>query len=530
MQRLGMLAMLLMACGGKGDVVVHVDTGPDTDTDTDTDADGDVDTDSDTDSDTNDWPLEPENCAVWAEGTQADDDGATRDYYNRAVSLSWRNELGDWADADGVEQGADPFATAAVPDDNTPAWVEWDVTALVQELADGDWANKGFLVSSPPGPFVFASKEHATEAGPELVVVTGAGSDTLAPEADTYVESSTYQGFGDAETLRVGSTSNTLVRFDLAPYLGDSITSATLRMYKLEDYGGGTQDVAVYRSSQGYEREPTAPLTGIAIGYPGDVDIGNAGSVLLFSDFESADWGDAWTNGTVDPHLTLVDATEGNGFVPLDGDALRIEVTAGDNYGASIAYKFLDETGGEPDAAYFRYYLRFGENWLPTDGGKLPGISGTYGVAGWGGRPVDGTDGWSARGTYQTVVPDGNPLARHSAIGNYVYHADMAGQYGDVDLWLDGCAGILDKNRWYAVETFVQMNTPGVNDGVIRGWVDGRLAYERTDWRWRDVNTLFVEQIWMNFYHGGTDVPPTDLHLYIDNVVIATAYIGPMTP
>jgi hypothetical protein len=32
----------------------------------------------------------------------------------------------------------------------------------------------------------------------------------------------------------------------------------------------------------------------------------------------------------------------------------------------------------------------------------------------------------------------------------------------------------------------------------------------------------------MNIYHGGTDVPPSDLHLYIDHVVIADAYIGPM--
>ena len=62
----------------------------------------------------------------------------------------------------------------------------------------------------------------------------------------------------------------------------------------------------------------------------------------------------------------------------------------------------------------------------------------------------------------------------------------------------------------------------------VRGWIDGRLADERTDWRWRDVDTLHVEQVWMNFYHGGTAVPPADLHAYIDNVIIATEYIGPM--
>ncbi len=525
--RLLTLTLLLVSCDSKNEPSGERPTG-DTDTDTDTDTDADADADADTDTDTTAWPKEPENCGVWAEGTQADDDGATRDYYNRAVSLTWRNELGDWADASGVEQGTNAYAVTGVTDDNTPAWQSWDVTSLVQEWLDGSSPNKGFFLTSPPGPFIFASKESPNPGErPELVIETAAGNDVLSPAADTYVDSSTYQGFGDGETLRVGTGSNTLIRFDLNAFMGDTLTNATLRLYKLEDYGGGTTDVSVFRSSHGNERTPTAPLMGLAQDYPEDAGIETHDSVLLFSNFQNANWGDDWTSGSVDDHLEIVDATEGNSFVTYAGNALRVEVSSGDNYGASLVYKFMDETGAEPEEAYFRYYLRFGENWLPTDGGKLPGISGTYGVAGWGGRPVDGTDGWSARGTYAMVVPDGNPLERHSSIGNYVYHADMAGQYGDVDFWLDGCAGALDKNRWYSVETYVQLNTPGNNDGILRGWVDGRLAYERLDWRWRDVDTLKVEQIWMNIYHGGGGVPPTDLHLYIDNVVIASEYIGP---
>ena len=491
-----------------------------------------TDTDGSTDTDIDPGPSagpEPVNCGVWAEGTQSADDGATRDYYNRAALLPWRNENGDWADASGVEQGTSAFALTSITDDNTPAWQTWDVTSLVVGWVAGTWKNKGLVIVSPPGPFVFASKENpAIEQRPELVVITDGGTETLSPAADTYVDSSTYQGMGDAEMLRVGDGTNTLLRFDLSGLAGQAITSATLRLYKLEDYGGGNTDVSVYRSSHGLDRELTPPVLGIAADYPSDLGIEGDAAVQLFADFESASWGDAWTSGSESSNLAIVNATEANSFTPFVGAALRVQVTAGDNYGASLIYKYMDETGDEPDEAYFRYYLRFGENWLPTDGGKLPGISGTYGVAGWGGRPVDGTDGWSARGTYRTVVPDGNPMERHSAIGNYVYHADMTGDYGDSDYWIDGCAGLLDKNRWYSVETYVKLNTPGQNDGIIRGWVDGRLAYERTNWRWRDIDSLHVEQIWMNIYHGGTAVPPTDLHLYIDHVVIADAYIGPM--
>ena len=72
------------------------------------------------------------------------------------------------------------------------------------------------------------------------------------------------------------------------------------------------------------------------------------------------------------------------------------------------------------------------------------------------------------------------------------------------------------------------MNTPTVNDGVLRAWVDGRLAFEKTDLRFRDVDSLKVEEVWMNVYHGGTAPSPRDQHLYIDNLVIASSYIGPM--
>lgn len=487
--------------------------------------------DSDSGTGEGDWPREPAACGVFAEGSEEADDGATRDFYNRAAGLAFRNQLGDWHDAEGNAQGELPFAVSAVTDNGDQEWQSWDVSTLAQGWASGTWPNKGIVLTSPPGPFNFASRDHANaDQHPELVVVSEMGTKSYPASADTYTSRSTFQGFGDNDTLRVGSDNNTLIRFDLDELEGTTITSATLRLFKTNDFGGGTKDVAVYRASHGNDRADSAPLAGLSDAYPGDSNIADHASVLLFADFESANWGEAWTGGSERETLAAVDASEGNSFAPLEGSALRIQVSAGSNYGGALTYKFVDEVGSEPDEIYMRYYLRFGEDWLPTDGGKLPGVSGTYGVAGWGGRPVDGTDGWSARGTYKMVVPDGNPLQRHSAIGNYVYHADMTGQYGDSDLWLDGCAGLLDKNRWYSVETYVKLNSLGQNDGILRGWVDGRLAYERTNWRWRDVDSLKIEQIWMNVYHGGTAVPPNDLHLYIDNVVIASEYIGPMAP
>lgn len=216
-------------------------------------------------------------------------------------------------------------------------------------------------------------------------------------------------------------------------------------------------------------------------------------------------------------------------FEPLQGNALRANIAEGANHAMSLIYKFKKETGREPEEIYFRYYLRFGNDWNQSiQGGKLPGISGTYGVAGWGGRRSDGTNGWSARGAFHRSIPEGNPLSSTHPIGTYCYHADQKGPYGEVWLWQNDYRGYLVKNRWYSIEQHLKMNAPGKKDGIIRAWVDGHLAFEKTDIRFRNVKHLKIEQIWMNVYHGGKASSPYDQHLFIDNVVIANKYIGPM--
>ena len=54
------------------------------------------------------------------------------------------------------------------------------------------------------------------------------------------------------------------------------------------------------------------------------------------------------------------------------------------------------------------------------------------------------------------------------------------------------------------------------------------LAFEKTDIRMRDIPKIKIECIWINIYHGGKWSAPSDDHLFIDNVVVATRYIGPM--
>jgi hypothetical protein len=263
--------------------------------------------------------------------------------------------------------------------------------------------------------------------------------------------------------------------------------------------------------------EAQAPYDhGIAARYPDDKGIQDDPAVVYFGDFESDSWYTAWDTGSKPQNGDLVSSDPTEMFVPLQGKALRITIPAGDVIGIS-AFRTISPA----EEIYFRYYLRFGNNWRTLDGGKLPGPTGDLSTCGNGGRPCNGTDGWSARGAFDVVDASGR-----IRIGSYIYDGDMARRgdvYGTGLFW-----GTVETNRWYSVEHYIKMNTIGQRNGIYRGWIDGRLAFHKTDLVFRNVDRLKIESIWMNIYHGGTTPVDRTIHLYLDNIVIARSYIGPM--
>jgi len=248
--------------------------------------------------------------------------------------------------------------------------------------------------------------------------------------------------------------------------------------------------------------------------------------IVLQDGFEAADWYTAWGMSSA-PMNTSIETD-----APLRGSShLRVAVAAGDNYGTSFGFNFADMGMAEPDEVYFRYAIRLGPTWTTEGGGggKLPGFGGTYDTAGWGGRPSDGTNGWSSRGLFWQ--PETGRASGATRVGYYVYHADMTGTYGDNWYWAGGsigAGGTLERGRWYQVECYVHNNTPGANDGVLRAWMDGDMVFERSDVRFRDVERLHVERVWFDIYYGGTWTAPADMVLDFDNAVIAWGYIGPV--
>ena len=459
--------------------------------------------------------------------------GATCDRYDFAAGIAWRNRLGDWQDRDRQSQGERAFAEAIVSDIGGERAVEFDITSLVREWRDGTRPNFGILirdVSRAGGTTIFHSREAADASlRPSLALTLASGRRAdVTPSADTYLVCTTVRSLGTANRFQAGRDANAVLRFPVAIDANDPIERAVLRLTTTARQYGATR-LGVFALDPALDLPRAERVAGLAARYGKDSGIVRDPDVLVAEDFESASWPARWSHVGSTPTFEAVAKDDNLRFEPLAGKALRVNVAKGQHLGLNMTYRFRDKTGREPDEIWFRYYLRFADDWRPTiDGGKLPGIAGTYNRGGWGGRKSDGENGWSMRGGFRKVIASPHPLAGGTPIGTYAYHPEVRGTYGEFWPWsLDG-GGVLVNNRWYCIEQHVKLNTPGRHDGVLQVWIDGVPAFERRDIRVRDVDDLHIEEIWLNVYHGGTAVSPHDQHLFIDNIVVARRYIGPM--
>ncbi|MHC4177246.1 MAG: disaggregatase related repeat-containing protein, partial [Planctomycetota bacterium] len=292
----------------------------------------------------------------WAEGAPARSTGATRDYYNSAGKLAWKNFMGDWHDAKDVAQGATAYSTTNVVDDDKGKFVDWSVTNLVREWQGGRHKNQGFFLrtTGSGGTIVFCSREYAdAEHRPRLIIVGENGARKLGTQADTYLTKSTYRSQGHTEELRVsGAADNLLIRFDLAPAkkLGQ-LSKATLRLYTTRQYG--TAEIGVFRCKQGHDLPPSDPIPGLASRYPGDKGIGKNPDVVFATDFESQQWSDEWTYAGKMEVIDTVSEDVERKFEPLQGKALRVKIAKGSTGALNTLFKFKRETGTEPEEIHF---------------------------------------------------------------------------------------------------------------------------------------------------------------------------------
>jgi hypothetical protein len=232
------------------------------------------------------------------------------------------------------------------------------------------------------------------------------------------------------------------------------------------------------------------------------------------------DWNDSWRDATLGPRNNLSDI---DGHV---GTGVKVDIDAGEHFGAAMRWRFADNGLPEPEELWFRYYLRFPDTFTNVGKGKLPGPAGLYSQSARGNIPPNAASpGWSARMLFTPTYDDRN--ATHTRIGYYVYHLDQPENHGDLLPWDDPVA-TLEHGRWYCVEGFVEMNTPGEADGVLQGWVDGAEAFHSDGYRFRSAEEtgVRVDSFWFDVYFGGRDPASAALSIDFDSLAFGQGRLG----
>jgi hypothetical protein len=173
---------------------------------------------------------------------------------------------------------------------------------------------------------------------------------------------------------------------------------------------------------------------------------------------------------------------------------------------------------GRHKELYFAYDVYFENDAQFVLGGKLPGLGIPDYFSAAGVRP-DGTDRWTG----------GLMWRENGKISNYIYHANQSGPYGDVIYWDDGPTGqvYFQKGKWNRIEMYYKMNTPGVLNGRLKGWLNGQLALDTNKimYRMPGGEHLDIGNMAINTFYGGGDIswaPTKDQHIYFDNFVVST--------
>lgn len=454
-------------------------------------------------------------------------------YYDVQLGIPWRQGRPGWLDADGKPMGKRALGTLRTPAGDTRRVQRIDLSASLRSWFEGEASRLGFLLTSESGAVIAF---HAREAQdptmrPQLLLTLQDGRrQFIEPRADATLDCSTYKGLGQAPTLNFSGKNTIALRFVLPAKLATAdLKSAELILVRTGAEAAPAMSVSVFAIDPPYDRSRAAPSVGLAAAYPSDKGVERHPDVLFADGFDTGQVDKRWNTGPRVP-AKVVEADARLRFEPLQGPALRVRIPRREQLGLDYRYRFKEHHGQEPEEIHFRYYLRLADDWLrAVEGGKLPGLAGTYGRAGWGGRRWDGQAGWSLRGGFSTAVPTGHPAAGQVFLSTYAYHA-RSDTYGESLGWSDAeLAGLVASNQWVCIEQRLRLNTPGQFDGEFKVWVDGRLVLDKRDLRLRDRAEVRIEEVWMNVFHGGTAPATEDMHAYIDQVVVARRYVGPMT-
>lgn len=270
---------------------------------------------------------------------------------------------------------------------------------------------------------------------------------------------------------------------------------------------------------------PLPSGNGLAAAFKADVSIASHPSVLFADGFESANTSKWDEPGPSSPDIV---SFPNPGNPALGNHCLRVTATLGKNTGGgptqwfpatnSVFVRFLTRFDSQCD--YVHHFVTLRANKGLKGGDKWSG----FGKAGL--LPI-GSERFS------TALEPWGDNGRNPPPGRwnfYSYWHEMTPS-PDGKFWGNSFspspAPPVPKDRWICAEFMLRHNSPGKPDGAQAFWIDGKLLghWEGINWRTSPsvmANALTVE----SYFTDRWTTNPTNI-VSFDNVVVASAYIGP---
>jgi hypothetical protein len=231
------------------------------------------------------------------------------------------------------------------------------------------------------------------------------------------------------------------------------------------------------------------------------------GFQFLSDDFEDVVTGDdgqlAGWDGPARPSVMHVSAASAHS----GGRALQLDYAAG-SIGAGFMYRHVPPQQ--------QVYLRWFQRWSP---GFVFEPSGTA------------LTGMTSSGSF----PEFYPFASGSD-GTFAIQAQVVAEqaWGTENFFANlGDPVRFVPDRWYCIEVFVKLNTPGASDGQLAAWIDGDQALSYDGRRFRGASpddpapsTASIDALLVAGSYGGPTLVPQPQSSWHDDYVAATERIG----
>lgn len=283
---------------------------------------------------------------------------------------------------------------------------------------------------------------------------------------------------------------------------------------------------------------------GLAAKYPDDVGIANDPFVLASEDFES---GSVTIPTQEDRYKNNVEVTQDD---PYTGQWAGVHQWPEGYNGPTCRFELGPEAHQDPRPAYFmRMCFKYDRSFHPGDLSRGVGVKG-FGVyfedgsgnastcdgmswydvscqfVGWGpSQKPEANDGYLWVGHMYSYNP--YPEQAEAALGSITVSDSPDGTEPCRFSSYAEPFEYLAFDAWRCYELGLYLNTPGQHDGEARFWIDGVLQSHTTNMRFRDLEDQKPTSMHLNLHRTTEDFPQTMVR-WVDNIVLARRYIGPV--